>query len=155
MSSALTTVELIWYEGRIEHWLRFGSYIDERMLDRRRRVVTFAPGQVFAFVRWQANDYGTVVSRLDILRASHPSELISTVPGVMPGGESLLRLDRWPKVQQVLAAIAAIEQDGIDPVDVSPAYWCHVHNRITCNRPYRPYARDQHRAWLLRRKLFV
>ena len=153
MTSALTTVELIWYEGQLEHWLRFGSFIDERMIDRRRRIVSFAPGQVFGFVRWQANDYGTIVSRLDILRASHASEIISSVPGVTPGGEILLRLDRWPKVQTAFEAITAIEQDDIDPVDVSPAYWCHLHNRIICNQPYRRYARDQHRAWLLRRTM--
>ena len=110
MTSALTTVELIWYEGRIEHWLRFGSFIDERMIDRRRRIVSFAPGQVFAFVRWQANDYGTIVSRLDILRTRRPSEIISSVPGVTPGGEILLRLDRWPKVQTAFEAITRSEE---------------------------------------------
>jgi hypothetical protein len=149
----ITRVELVWYEGQLQHWLRFGAFIDERFIDRRRRIVTFAAGQVFAFVRWQANDYGTVVSRLDILRARVAGEPGSTVPGVTPGGESLLRLDRWPKVRGAFDAIVAIEQAGIDPVEVAPQYWRHLNNRITCNEPYRPYTRDQHRAWLLRRKL--
>ena len=42
---------------------------EEQILDRRRRVLSFAPGSIFAFVRWAANDFGTIVSRIDILRA--------------------------------------------------------------------------------------
>ena len=52
----LTHVELIWLEKRIEHWIRFGHDIAEKILDRRRRILRFAPDSVFAFVRWAAND---------------------------------------------------------------------------------------------------
>ena len=64
-----TEVELYWHEGRIERWIRFGREVEERIVDRRRRVVAFAPGAVFAFVRWASNDFGTLVSRIDIVRA--------------------------------------------------------------------------------------
>lgn len=47
----VTSVELQWIEGRIERWIRFGRIAHEQMLDRGRRVVGFAPGEVFAFVR--------------------------------------------------------------------------------------------------------
>ena len=153
MTTCVTSVELVWYEKQIEHWLRFGNFIEERFLDRRRRVVTFAPGQIFAFVRWQANDYGTVSSRLDILRCCDSGQPVSTVPGVDPGAETLLRLDRWTKVRRAFDAIATIEQTGIDPVDVSPVYWRHLHNRIVANHPHRAYTIDQHNAWLLRQRL--
>jgi len=82
----MTEVVLVFYEGRIEHWLRFGTQDRERILDRRRRVIAFAPGEIFAFVRWEANDYGTVLSCLDILRACDAGDVISTVHGVIPGG---------------------------------------------------------------------
>ena len=65
----LTRVELTWLEKRIEHWIRFGRTAEETIVNRRRRVVSFAPGAVFAFVRWAANDFGTVVSRIDTARA--------------------------------------------------------------------------------------
>jgi hypothetical protein len=65
----MTEVMLVFYQGRIEHWLRFGTEDCERILDRRRRIISFAAGKIFAFVRWEANEYGTVLSRLDILRA--------------------------------------------------------------------------------------
>ena len=67
--SDLTHVELLWLEKRIENRIRFGHVAEERILDRRRRVLSFAPGSIFAFVRWMSNDFGTVVSRIDILRA--------------------------------------------------------------------------------------
>ena len=84
--TALTEVELLHLEGRVERWVRFGRHAGERILDRRRRILSFAPGAVFAFVRWAANDYGTAVSRIDVLRAVGPNEAFSTVPFVVPGG---------------------------------------------------------------------
>ena len=66
--SDLTHVEVLWLEKQAEHWIRFGRAAEEQILDRRRRVLSFAPGSIFAFVRWAANDYGTVASRIDILR---------------------------------------------------------------------------------------
>ena len=152
MPGPLTEVELVFYESQIEHWLRFGDQSRERILDRRRRVVAFLPGQVFALVRWEGNDYGTVSSRLDIVRACVSGEPIATVPGVTPGGEVLLRLDGWPRVKRALDAAAAIEALDIDPTEVAPNWWRHLHNRIVCNAPFRSYGRAQHRAWLLRRR---
>ena len=105
--SQLTHVELVWVKQRIEYWIRFGRTAEEHVLDRRWRLVSFAPNSVFAFVRWTANDYGTVISRIDILRATGPGERYSTVPYVRPGGESLLRLSGWSKVEKVLHAIDA------------------------------------------------
>ena len=65
----LTSVRLVFYRDRVEHWLRFGRDAGERILDRRRRLILFSPGAVFAFIRWRANGFGTVVLRVDILRA--------------------------------------------------------------------------------------
>jgi len=151
--TALTDVELLWIEGKVERWIRFGRVAQERTFDRRRRVVSFAPNSVFAFVRWASNDYGTLVSRIDILRACGPGELLSTVPGITPGGEVLLRISGWPKVECALAAIDAVEALGIRPEDACPDHWQHVHNRISAGETPRPYARNRHRAWLLRREM--
>ncbi len=60
----LTEVELYWQKGRIERWIRFGRVAQERIIDRRRRIVSFSPGSIFAFVRWAANDHGTIASRI-------------------------------------------------------------------------------------------
>ena len=150
---ALTAVELTWLEKRVEHWIRFGRDVSETIIDRRRRVLSFPPNTVFAFVRWASNDYGTVVSRIDIVRAVTPGEAYQTLPFVRPGGEILLRISGWPKVERVFAAIDAVETLGIDPTDVAPDHWRHVHNRLATGYEPRPYNRDQHRAWLLRKVL--
>ena len=148
-----TNVELTWLEGRIEHWIRFGRDCGETILDRRRRILRFAPGNVFAFVRWASNDFGTIVSRIDIVRAIDRGETYQTLPFVRPGGEILLRISGWPKVERVLQAIDAVEALGIDAADATPDHWRHLHNRLIAGEPPRPYSREQHRTWLLRRRL--
>lgn len=149
----LTMVELTWIEKRIERWIRFGRIAEDRVLDRRRRLVGFAPGSIFAFVRWASNDYGTIASRIDILRAVPAGEVCSTVPYVQPGGEILLRLSGWPKVEAALKAIDAVEQLGIDAADAAPDHWRHVQNRLVVGETPRPYTMPRHRAWLLRRRV--
>jgi hypothetical protein len=149
----LTTVELLWLEKRIENRVRFGRPVSERVLDRNRRLVSFAPGSIFAFVRWTSNDFGTVLSRVDILCAAIPGRRYSTLPWVKPGGESLLRLSGWPKVERVLQLIDAVEGLDIHPADVAPDYWHHVHNRLAVNETPRPYTRSRHQAWLHRRRV--
>jgi hypothetical protein len=149
----LTHVDLIWVEKQIEHWIRFGWDVAEQIVDRRQRILSFAPGSIFAFVRWAGNDYGTIVSRIDILRAVALGEAYSTVGSVRPGGDILLRISGWPNVERVLLAIDAVEQLGVDPADACPDHWRHIHNRLAAGDAPRPYTREQHRAWLLRRRI--
>ena len=151
LDDRLTRVELTWIEKKIEHWIRFGHPADKYLLDRHRRVVTFAPGSLFAFVRWAANAYGTLVSRIDIVRSIAPGEPYQTLPHVRPGGEILLKIESWPKVDRVLQAIDAIEALGIDATEVAPEHWRHVHQRLTAGQEPRAYSREQHDAWLKRR----
>ncbi|BCH21612.1 DUF2840 domain-containing protein [Mesorhizobium sp. L-8-3] len=149
----LTLVELTWRKRKIEHRIRFGRIAEEHRLDRHRRVVAFSPGSIFAFVRWAGNEYGTVISRIDIVRAVAAGEPLQTLPFVRPGGDILLRLVGWRHVEMVLQAIDAIEALGVDPAEVSPEHWRHVANRIAVNEPFRAYTLVQHRAWLRRREV--
>jgi len=149
----LTTVELVWIEQRVERWIRFGRIVHDVDLDRRRHVVGLEAGAVFAFVRWAANDYGTALSRLDVLRAVGAGEDFCTVPWVAPGAEILLRAAGWTQVQRVLDVITAIECARIDPCDVAPDHWRHVHGRLAAREAPRPYTQERHRAWLQRRRL--
>ena len=151
--SDLTHVELTWLKKRIENWIRFGRTVEEHVVDGQHRVVSFAPDSIFAFVRWTSSDYGTLVSRIDVLRAVRPGERHSTVPFVRPGGESLLRLSGWPKVEKALQAIDVVESLGIHPADAAPDHWRHVHNRLSVNERPRRYTLSRHQAWLHRRKI--
>jgi hypothetical protein len=153
--SDLTSVEILWLEKRIENRIRFGKSVSEKIIDRHRRVVSFAAGSIFAFVRWTSGDFGTVLSRMDILRAPRPGQRYSTVPWISPGGEILLRLSGWPKVERVLQLIDAIEALGIDPAEAAPEYWHHVHNRLSVNETPRTYTRARHHVWLHRRRVML
>jgi hypothetical protein len=148
--SGLTYVELLWLKDRIENRIRFGATAEQHILDRTRQVVSFEPGSIFAFVRWASNGFGTIVSRIDIMRAVTEGERYSTVPYVQPGGEILLRLSGWPRVEKALQAIDIVEALGINPADAAPEHWRHVHNRLFVNEKPRPYTHTRHQAWLRR-----
>lgn len=152
-SDNLTIVELTWVEKKIENWIRFGQYTYEHLLDRRRRLVGFPPESIFAFVRWASNDFGTIISRIDIVRAVNHGEPYQTLPFVRPGGEILLKVESWPKVERVLQIVDATEALGIDPAEVSPDHWRHVHNRIAAGQESRAYSIEQHQAFLKRRSV--
>lgn len=146
-------VEIVWIEGRINHWVRFGHWRTERVHSRSHRTVSFAIGAVFGYLRWQANDYGTIVASFAVIRVTEPHQVLSTHSGVRPGGELLLCVQGWTRVQRVLEAIDQIEASRLDPAGIAPDYWRHLHNRIETGQPFRRYTREQHRAWELRRSI--
>lgn len=148
-----TIVELVWIEAQVEYWIRFGRVVEETIHSRNRRTVVFDSGAVFAFVRWTAGEYGTVESRIDILCGADCSEAHTTIPHVSPGGDILLHLSGWLKVEAALAAIDRVEALGIAPEDACPDHWRHVHNRLTAGLTPRPYTAQRHVAWLKRREI--
>jgi hypothetical protein len=149
----LTHVELTWQAKCIEHRIRFGHPVASRRVDRHRRRVSFAPGSIFAVIRWAANDFGTVLSRVDILLAVQGGDSFTTVPGVQPGGFILLSMSGWPKVERVLQAIDSVEALGIDPTFAAPEHWHHIHNRLSVGDTPRAYTMTRHKAWLKRRRV--
>jgi hypothetical protein len=144
---------LFWRKGEREDWLKFGKPLAERIIDRSRRVESYGPGQLFGLVRWAANEYGTVRSNFDIVRAVGAGAAVTPVPQVDPGGELLLSVHGWTKVMQVFRLIDAIEASGIDPCDVAPDHWQHIHNRLAAREVPRGYPIVRHRAWLKRKAL--
>jgi hypothetical protein len=149
----LTHVDLLWIKQRVENRIRFGQIDQQHPINRHWRVVSFTAGSIFAFLRWAANAYGTVESRIDILRAVAPGERYITVPDVHPGGESLLRISGWPRVEKALQAIEAVEALGIDPADAAPDHWRHVHNRLSVGDRSQNYTQARHQAWLRRKRV--
>ncbi len=148
-----TEVQLIWLKGQFQRWIRFGRVADERLIDRRRRVVSFVPGAVFAVAHWEAGQYGTTLSRLWVLRAVSAGEAFAPVPFVTPGAEILLDLKTWVKVQAALVVIDAIEAQGLRSERVAPDHWRHVGGRIAVAQTPSSYTRARHRAWLMRKRL--
>lgn len=152
-ASTFTDVEMSWIAQRLEQWIRFGRVAAERFVSRRTRIASFRPGAVFAFVRWSSNDFGTVHSSIAIIAAVSPGAPYTSYPFVRPGGDLLLRVDGWPKVEKVLKAIDAIEAGGVDPCDVAPDHWRHIGSQLAAGLPFRPYGADRHKAWLRRKAI--
>ncbi|MBE1529838.1 hypothetical protein GGC65_004294 [Sphingopyxis sp. OAS728] len=152
-ASGLTDVELTWIAGRLEQWIRFGRVAADRIVNRRTRIASFRPGAIFAFIRWTSNDFGTIHSSIAIVEAVTPGSPYATYPFIRPGGDLLLRLDGWPKVEQVLKAIDAIEAADVDPCDVAPDHWRHIGSQLSAGLPFRPYGADRHAAWLRRKAI--
>ncbi len=148
-----TQVDLTFIARQIEQWCPIGRAVEEVAKDAEHRTLFFAPGSVFALARWTTTAFGTVVARLDILRAAAPGQSYTTVPFVRPGAEALLRLDGWPKVEQALQAIELVRATGVDPADAAPDYWLHVGNRLAAEQHPRPYTRARHAVWKLRQRI--
>lgn len=149
----LTHVTVYWRKGEREDWLKFGKPVAERIVSRSQRIESYAPDQLFGLVRWAANEFGTVRSALDIVRAVGSDEPVTPVCQVDPGGDVLLSVHGWPKVAQVFRLIDAIEASEIDPCDVAPDHWRHIHNRLAARENPREYTHARHRAWLQRKAL--
>lgn len=146
MSRCLTRVSLIFVPDRFNAWLRFGRPHEVRNLDAERRHAYFEPGSLFAYVWWSANSYGTLEWSLMVLSACLPGERVLRLRGIEPGAEVLLRIAGGSKVRRALAAIDAIEGEGINAEQVSSAYWRVLHGRFAANLDTRVYGCAEHEA---------
>ena len=122
-SVPLTRVSLAYIEPRFKLYLRFGEPARTLRLDRWRRCAVFLPRAMFCRVRWEANDYGTIRWQLMVMQAA------------------------------VLERIDGIEGQGIAAIDVSPAYWRTLGNRLAARLALPEYTAERHAAWLAGRAL--
>ncbi|AQQ05399.1 hypothetical protein B0E33_18985 [Roseibium algicola] len=145
-----TTVELVFYPEFRNDRLRFGRPVGRVDLDRRRALAVFDPGEMFGYVRWYANEYGT--QSWSFLVAQTLGQLdrqgvaLTRVDGIKPGAGILLHLDGAARVRQLFKLLDALEARGFEAEDISPSYYRHLHNRILTRSEIRPYSNTQHRA---------
>ena len=152
-SAPLTRVALAYIEPRFKLYLRFGEPARTHQLDRWRRCAVFLPGAMFCRIRWQANDYGTIRWQLMVMQACTPLDDMQRIPGVRPGARLLLHAEGENAVRAVLERIDGIGAQGIAAIDVSPAYWRTLGNRLAARLPLPEYTAERHAAWLTGRAL--
>ena len=152
-STPLTRVALAYVDQRIDIYLRFGEPAHIIRFDRWRRCAVFLPGAVFCRIRWQANDYGTVRWQLMVMQACTPLDDVQRIPGVRPGARLLLHAEGENAVRAVLERIDGIDAQGIAAIDVSPAYWRTLGNRLAARLALPDYTAERHAAWLAGRAL--
>ncbi|MCE1035268.1 DUF2840 domain-containing protein [Pseudomonas monteilii] len=144
----LTRVSLAYIEPRFKLYLRFGEPARTLRLDHWRRCAVFLPGAMFCRIRWQANDYGTIRWQLMVMQAATPLDDVQRIPGVRPGARLLLHAEGENAVRAVLERIDSIDAQGIAAIDVSPAYWRTLGNRLAARLPLPEYTAERHAAWL-------
>ena len=154
MAELLTRVEVLYVPDFVNYWLPFGDPRHWQEPDRRRALAYFAAGQVFGYMRWEANEYGTRYWRCWVLRAGGDGARLHRVPGVRPGAEILLDARGKARVKRALEAIDGLGTAGFDPVDVATAYFRLLHIRIQTRSPIRPYTAAQMRVQAIRKALF-
>ena len=147
-SAPLTRVALAYIEPRFKLYLRFGEPARTLQLDRWRRCAVFLPGAMLCRIRWQANDYGTIRWQLMVMQACTPLDAAQRIPGVQPGARLLLHTEGDANVRAVLERIDGIEALGIAAIDVSPAYWRTLGNRLAARLALPEYTTERHTAWL-------
>lgn len=147
-SAPLTRVSLAYIEARFKLYLRFGEPARTLQLDRWRRCAVFLPGAMLCRIRWQANDYGTIRWQLMVMQACTPLDAAQRIPGVQPGARLLLHAEGDANVRAVLERIDGIEGQGIAAIDVSPAYWRTLGNRLAARSLLPEYTAERHAAWL-------
>ena len=147
-SAPLTRVSLAYIEPRFKLYLRFGEPARTLRLDRWRRCAVFLPRAMFCRVRWEANDYGTIRWQLMVMQAATPLDGMQRIPGVRPGARLLLHAEGENAVRAVLERIDGIEGQGIAAIDVSPAYWRTLGNRLAARLALPEYTAERHAAWL-------
>lgn len=144
MRTPLTRVALLFLPERANDWLRFGAPLKEERIDRRRAVASFAPGELFGYVRWRANGFGTELWRAHVLRAGSPGDALQTIPGVTPGAEILVSTAGVARVKRLLALVDTIEASEVAPEDVPESYWRMAQNRLASGLPLRGYTAAEH-----------
>ncbi|HFH3909416.1 TPA: DUF2840 domain-containing protein [Pseudomonas aeruginosa] len=149
----LTRVSLAYLEHRFKLYLRFGEPVHTIQLDRWRRCAVFLPNAMLCRIRWQANDYGTIRWQLMVMQTATPLDAVQRIPGVQPGARLLLHAEGDSNVRAVLERIDGIEVRRIAAIDVSPAYWCTLGNRLAARSPLPKYTAERHGAWLARKVL--
>lgn len=152
-NAPLTRVALAYIEPRFNLYLRFGEPVRTLQLDRWRRCAMFVPGAILCRVRWQANDYGTIRWQLMVMQAATPFDAVQRIPGMQPGACLLLHAEGDANVRAVLERIDGIEALDIAAIDVSPAYWRTLANRLAAHLPLPEYTAERHAAWLAGRAL--
>lgn len=155
MSHKLTRVHLHFGGNAFNHYTRFGHPLFRKTTSKREAYDFYAEGSIFAYVRWQANDFGTRSWRLLILRSGDEFSDLYAIPGICPGADVLLDVEGKSRVLRVFEAINAIEKSQIDPADVAPYYWIEINARINTVLHPLPYTPAHHKAWKLQKEVSV
>ena len=146
-SAPLTRVSLAYIEPRFKLYLRFGEPARTLRLDRWRRCAVFLPRNVLPRALGSKRlRHDPLAAHGDASRhaagrhAAHPRRAARRTPAAARR--------RRNAVRAVLERIDGIEGQGIAAIDVSPAYWRTLGNRLAARPALPEYTAERHAARL-------
>ena len=118
--------------------LLFGRPVSSTNHSNSAALNVFENGQIFVFVRWRGDGYGTQTWRVCVVEAGAPGEELTRIPGIDPGAHLLLHAFGKTRAKRALRAIDGLAERHVLH-EIAPAYWRHVHLQISQNLPLEPY----------------
>jgi len=138
----MVQVQCHFVRDRINHRLRFGTPFEFIKLDAQRKIALFKPGSIFGYIRWKANQYGTVDWRLYVLKVARQGQL-SCVPGVTPAVNVLVSVSGKEAMNRALPVIDHLENTAISGLENVPeSYWLTVSNALLLRQSPRELPRN-------------
>jgi hypothetical protein len=125
-------------KNRANDRLLFGRPVVTYPLHEGGALHLFDAGQVFGFVRWRGDGYGTQTWRVVVARGLAAGEEGTAVPGLEPGGDVLLHAFGKARAKRALRAIDVLS-DRLVLHEIAPAFWRHVHLCVERNVIPAPY----------------
>lgn len=123
-----TLVEISKRTGLHHHKLRFGYPVFTFPFDKYVSYAAFEPDQIFAYIRWLKNDYGTVHWQLIIARAGRET-LSQSYPGIYPCADILFRARGVKAVKDTLVWLDKLEGNSVKPLkDLPISFWRKAQN---------------------------
>lgn len=131
-SCPLTRVRLREAKLKARDRLVFGVPVKRFPFAPGGELVCFVPGQVFGFVRWRGDGYGTQTWRIVVCEAADTGTEMTKIPGVEPAAALLLHAFGKTRVVRALNMIDGLKKQNELP-DIAPEYWRHLHLCIEQN----------------------
>jgi len=138
ISVPATGLRLRVVKNRANDRLLFGRPVVTYPLHEGGALHLFDAGQVFGFVRWRGDGYGTQTWRVVVARGLAVGEEGTAIPGLEPGGEVLLHAFGKVRAKRALRAIDGLSGKHVLH-EIAPAYWRHVHLCVERNVTHDAY----------------
>ncbi|MBL4802209.1 MAG: DUF2840 domain-containing protein [Emcibacter sp.] len=150
MINNLTRIKTMNVKNHIKYYVRFSRPVFIKELAGGQAYEYYKPSQLVGYVQWQAGEYGSRIWRFTIFKTVSPKgeRKIQSINGIRPGVQILLDLEGAMRVRPALKTIDQIEAIGLQPADISSAYYGHLHQRIMAKQPAHPYGEEQHQSFL-------
>ena len=137
-SGPITCLSLLRAGRRGNDRLLLGRPTNSVRTSSKLKELHFKPPQIFGFVRWRGDQYGTQTRRVIVAQAGRPGERLTRIPGISPGARLLLHAFGKTRAKRALRVIDMLSEAHVLH-EIAPAYWRHVHLQISKNKEPEPY----------------